>query len=397
MGFRKVAHVPLTYDLCTKTFKYSPSGSVLFGNGVVAEIGREVIKLQAKKVLVVTDQGIVKAGLLTKVLEPLKVEDINFSVFDECEANPSIETVEKVAGLGREVDVFIGIGGGSSIDVAKAASILITNGGKIQDYEGINLVKIPPIPVIAVPTTAGTGAEVTPFAVITDKTRHWKMAIGSPYNIPSLAICDPELTITLPPFLTASTGMDALTHAIEGFVSLANNSVSEALAFKAIELISGNLREAVAKGDANIDARYNMMLGSTMAAMAFTNTILGIAHSMAHPLGGVFNIPHGVANAIVLPVVMEFNLIGNPEKFVKVAVAMGENVEGLNKMEAATRSVKAVRELSQDVGIPRLGELGVKESDIPILAEEAMKGGDRWTNPRNTTLQDFIGLYKKVL
>lgn len=397
MEFRKVAHLPLTYDLCTKTIKYSPSGSILFGNGMVAQIGQEVAALGAKKVLLVTDQGIIKAGLLPKVVEPLCAAGIEVAVFDQCEANPSVETVDRVTLLAKEADLLIGLGGGSSMDVAKAAAILVTNSGKIQDYEGINLVKVPPVPVVAVPTTSGTGAEATPFAVITDKTRDWKMAIGSSYNIPALAICDPELTLTLPPALTAATGMDALTHAIEGFTSLSNDPISEALAFKAIQLIAGSLREAVAKGDANINARYDMMLGSTMAAMGFTNTILGIAHSMAHPLGGIFNIPHGTANAIMLPVIMEFNLIGNPDKFIQVAIAMGEKIDGLPRMEAAAKSVAAVKRLAQDIGIPRLSELGVKEADISRLAEEAMKGGDRWTNPRNTVFEHFVELYKKAL
>jgi alcohol dehydrogenase class IV len=397
MEFRKVAHLPLTYDLCTKIIKYSPSGSILFGNGIVAEIGKEVAELGAKKVLVVTDQGIIKAGLLPRVVAPLESAGIAVSVFDQCEPNPSVETVDEVAGLAKDVDLLVGFGGGSSMDVAKAAGILVTNGGKIQDYEGINLVKVPPVPMVAVPTTSGTGAESTPFSVVTDHARHWKMAIGSSYSIPSLAVCDPELTLTLPPGLTAATGMDALTHAIEGFTSLSNDPISESIALKAIELVAGSLRQAVAKGDANLDARYDMMLGSMMAGMVFTNTILGIGHSMAHPLGGMFNIAHGTANAILLPIIMEFNLPGNLDKFGKVAVAMGEKIDGLTITQAALKSVEAVKVLAQDIGIPRLSELGVKKSDVPALAEEAMKGGDRWTNPRNTTLADFVQLYKKAL
>lgn len=397
MDFRKVVHLPLTYEPFAKTFKFSPSGSILFGHGVVAEIGKEVKELGVKKALIVTDKGVVKAGLLSKVEEPLKEAGIEVGVFDEVEPNPSVETVKKAAEIAKDYDILVGLGGGSSIDTAKGAGILVTNGGEIEQYEGINLVKVPPMPLVAVPTTAGTGAEATPFAVITDKKRDWKFAVGSPYNIPCLAVCDPDLTLTLPAHLTASTGMDALTHAIEGYTALANQPISEALALKAIELIGGNLRAAVARGELNKEARYNMMLGSTMAAMAFTNTILGICHSMAHPLGGLFNIGHGVANAICLPVIMEYNLIGNPEKFKNIAIAMGENVEGLSLLEAASKAVDAVKKLSKDIGIPRLSELGVKEEDLPKLAEEAMKGGDRSVNPRNTTLEDFIELYRKTL
>jgi len=399
MIFRQITYADLTYELCTKIIKYSPSGSILFGNGVVTRLGEEVINLDAKKVIITTDQGIVKAGLLPKVVEPLQAAGIEVIVYDQCEANPSVETVEKVVTVAKKnkIDLFIGFGGGSSMDVSKAAGILMTNGGKIQDYEGINLVKIPPLPMIAIPTTSGTGSEVTPFSVISDNQRKWKMAIGSSFTIPVLAICDPEMTLTLPTHITAGCGMDALTHAIEGFTSFSNDAISESLAYKAIQLISGSLREAVAKGDANLDARYNMMLGSTMAAMGFTNTILGIAHSMAHPLGAIFGVPHGVANAIMLPIIMEFNLIGNSDKFIQTAIAMGENVDGLTKIEAANKAVKAVQRISDDIGIPRLNEYGVKESDIPRLAEEAMKGGDRWTNPRNTTVQDFVKLYEKAL
>lgn len=397
MQYRDVAYLDLEYELNNKTFRFSPFGSIVFGNGVISEIGVHVKKLNATKVLVTTDQGIVEAGLLSKLLEPLSAENIDYTVFDKIEPNPSIETVNKAAELGRDCQLVIGFGGGSSIDVAKAVAILVTNGGNIEQYEGINNVKKPLLPIIAVPTTAGTGAEATPFAVITDTKNQWKMAIGSTYEIPCLAICDPELTMSLPPHLTASTGMDALTHAIESYTSLSNDPFSEALAAGAIKLIARSLRAAVAKGEANLDARYDMMLGSTMAATAFTNTILGICHSMAHPLGGVHQIGHGVANAIILPVIMEFNLIGNPEKFRDIAVFMGQEVSGLSLMDAAHKAVEAVNSLNKDIGIPKLSELGVTEADIPKLAEEAMKGGDRHTNPRSTTIEDFKKLYEKAL
>jgi alcohol dehydrogenase class IV len=397
MDFRKVGYLDLEYELNDKTFRFSPFGSIVFGHGVVAEVGKHVKNYGGKKVLVCTDKGIVKVGLLEKVTDSLDAYGIEYTVFDDIEPNPSVETVYKAVELCKDCDMVIGFGGGSSIDTAKTSAMMVTNGGKIEQYEGIVEIKVPPLPIIAIPTTSGTGAEATPFAVVTDTTKDWKMALGSSYLIPSLAICDPDLTLTLPAGLTASTGMDALTHAIEGYTSLSNEPFSEALAAKAIKLISENLRAAVAKGEANKDARYGMMLGSTMAATSFTNTILGICHSMAHPLGGIFHIGHGYANAIMLPIVMEFNLIGNPEKFKDIAILMGEDVSGLSLMDAAAKAVEAVKKLSNDIGIPKLSKFGVTEADLPKLAEEAMKGGDRWTNPRDTNLEDFIEMYKKAL
>ena len=397
MDFRKTAYLPLEYNLFDSTFQFNPMGAVYFGFGVVSAIGEKVKELGGNKVIVITDKGIVNAELLPRVTEPLEKAGITYTVFDEVEPNPSSETVHKAAEIAKGCDLIIGLGGGSPIDTAKAAGILVTNGGKIEDYEGINMYKNAIPPLIAVPTTSGTGTEVTPFAVITDTKTEWKMAIGNAYSIPSLAVCDPELTMTLPPKLTAGTGMDALTHAVESYTSFSNNPIAEALAKQSIQLAAKSLRAAVGKGDTHRQARYDMMMSSTIAGAAFTTTILGIGHSMAHPLGGIFNIDHGTANGIMLPIIMEFNLTTNPEKFRDIAVLMGENIDGLSLMDAAKKSVEAVRNLGKDVGIPTLSDLGVKESDVPRLAEEAMKGGDRWTNPRNTTVEDFHYLYKKAL
>ena len=397
MDFRKTAYLPLEYNLFDSTFQFNPMGAVYFGFGVVSDIGEKVKELGGSKAIVITDKGIVDAELLPRVTEPLEKAGITYTVFDEVEPNPSSETVHKAAEIAKGCDIIIGLGGGSPIDTAKAAGILVTNGGKIEDYEGINMYKNAIPPLIAVPTTSGTGTEVTPFAVITDTKTEWKMAIGNAYSIPSLAICDPELTMTLPPKLTAGTGMDALTHAVESYTSFSNNPIAEALAKQSIQLAAKSLRAAVGKGDTHKQARYDMMMSSTIAGAAFTTTILGIGHSMAHPLGGIFNIDHGTANGIMLPIIMEFNLTTNPEKFRDIAVLMGENIDNLSLMDAAKKSVEAVRNLGKDVGIPTLSDLGVKESDVPRLAEEAMKGGDRWTNPRNTTIEDFHYLYKKAL
>ena len=398
--FRNVAQLPLDYQLYKdrrSVFNWSPSGSVIFGFGAVEKVGEEVKRMGGKRVVVVTDQGLVKAGVVAIVEEALQKAGIETTVFDACEANPSVETVEKVAVLAKNADVLIGVGGGSAIDPAKAAAILATNAGNIRDYEGCDLFPNAPLPVIAIPTAAGTGAETTPFAVVTDVQKEWKMAIGGSYNIVPLAICDPGLTMSLPPMFTAATGMDALTHAIEGFTSRASEPISDALLSQAIRLIAGALRRATFNGANDKDARYDMMMGSMMAGMGFTNTILGISHSMAHPLGAIFGVPHGVGNAICLPVIMQFNMASNPEKFAQIAALFGKDIAGLDVMSAAQLGVDGVFDLVNDLPIPPLSKYGVTEAAIDHLSEEAMKGGDRGTNPRATTIEDFQVLYRECL
>ncbi|MCO7123021.1 iron-containing alcohol dehydrogenase [Ihubacter massiliensis] len=398
--FRQVAQLPLDYDLFKghdSIFNWSPAGSIIFGNGAVKKVGSEVKRLGGKKVVVCTDEGLVKFGVAQKVIDSLSDAGIQYSIFDKCEANPSVETVEKVTALAKEADMLIGLGGGSSIDPAKAAAVMVTNGGNIRDYEGCDLFPNAPLPVIAIPTAAGTGAEVTCFAVVTDVEKEWKMAIGGSYNIASLAICDPELTASLPPLFTAATGMDALTHAIEGFISRASDPISDAILAKAIKLIAGSLQRATFKGEFDKDARYDMMMGSTMAGMGFINTILGIAHSMAHPLGAMFGVPHGVGNAICLPVTMEFNLYSNPDKIAEIAGLFGKDTSGMDTIQAAKLAVDTVYELLDSLPIPPLSDWNVTPDDIEKLSEEAMKGGDRSTNPRETTVEDFEKLYQKAL
>lgn len=398
--FRQVAQLPLDYDLFKghdSIFNWSPAGSIIFGNGAVKKVGSEVKRLGGKKVVVCTDEGLVKFGVAQKVIDSLSDAGIQYSIFDKCEANPSVETMEKVTALAKEADMLIGLGGGSSIDPAKAAAVMVTNGGNIRDYEGCDLFPNAPLPVIAIPTAAGTGAEVTCFAVVTDVEKEWKMAIGGSYNIASLAICDPELTASLPPLFTAATGMDALTHAIEGFISRASDPISDAILAKAIKLIAGSLQRATFKGEFDKDARYDMMMGSTMAGMGFINTILGIAHSMAHPLGAMFGVPHGVGNAICLPVTMEFNLYSNPDKIAEIAGLFGKDTSGMDTIQAAKLAVDTVYELLDSLPIPPLSDWNVTPDDIEKLSEEAMKGGDRSTNPRETTVEDFEKLYQKAL
>ncbi|MDI3535147.1 MAG: hypothetical protein PWQ82_1512 [Thermosediminibacterales bacterium] len=372
--------------------------NVVYGNNAVDNTGVYVRELKGTRVLIVTDPGIKKAGLLERLEKTLKEADINYTVFDEVVPNPPIEVVEKGIEVARkaEVDLFIAIGGGSSMDVAKAINILYTNGGHIKDYAGVEKVEKPTLPLIAIATTCGTGSEVTWSSVITDPEEEFKFAILSSQNIPEIAIIDPTLMAKLPPKLIASTGMDALTHAIEAYVSAKAQPFSDALAIYAIELISDNLRKAVHYQD-NLENISKMAIASTIAGAAFTNGLLGLVHAMAHPLGGMFNIPHGIANAILLPYVMKFNLVANPEKFARIAKVMGENIEGLNEREAAEKALQAVIKLSTDVGIPtNLKEVGMDPSKIDKLAADSMKSGNVFSNPRKNTIEDVKTLFRNA-
>jgi alcohol dehydrogenase class IV len=372
---------------------------IKYGYGAAKNIGALIKELGGKSALIVTDPGLVRAGLLKTIRSILQSDGIQFSCYDQVEPNPSIENVEACFEVYRQnnPDVIVGLGGGSSIDTAKAVAVLATNGGRIQDYEGYNKVTKPKKTVIAIPTTAGTGSEVTASSVITDRKRQIKMAIISFNVIPEYALVDPELTLSVPPALTASTGMDALTHAIESYVSKDAIPQSEAFALHAIRLISRSLRRAVFDGDNRV-ARDDMMMGSLLAGMAFAISKLGNVHAMAHPLGGVFNIPHGIANAVLLPYVMKFNALACPEKFADIAAAMGADIRGLTQREAAFKAVELVRELNADIGIPdNLSCLGVTSTALDKLCEDTMRSGNVLVNPRKTTIEDIRKLYEAAI
>ncbi len=285
------------------------------------------------------------------------------------------------------------MGGGSPIDCAKGIGILASNGGKIQDYEGLDKSTKPMLPMIAVNTTAGTASEMTRFTIITDEARHVKMAIVDWRITPHVSINDPDLMVSMPRALTAATGMDALTHAVEAYVSTAATPVTDSAAIKAIELIAEFLPRAVANGE-DLEAREMMAYAQFMAGMAFNNASLGYVHAMAHQLGGVYDLPHGVCNAVLLPHVCQFNLIARVDRFAKVAGALGAPVDGMAPMHAAQRAVEAIKELSAALGIPAgLEELGVKREDFPMLAEHAMQDACMLTNPRQATLEDVGAIY----
>ena len=371
----------------------------LIGPGCVKEIGGDIKDLGLKKALVVTDNVLVKIGVVKKVTDVLDESGINYVVVDDIQPNPTMKNIND--GLNtyksENCDFIISIGGGSPQDAGKAIGILATNGGEIKDYEGINMTKHRSVPIIAINTTAGTASEVTINYVITNEDTHIKMVMVDKNCLASIAVSDPELMTGKPADLTAATGMDALTHAIEAYVSTGAYELTDVLALEAVKLIGESLEDAVKDGN-NIEARSKMAYASYIAGMSFNNAGLGYVHSMAHQLGGFYNLPHGVCNAILLPHVEKFNSANTGDKLRKVAEILGENVEGLSVEEANAKAIEAIMKLSERVGIPKgLKELGVKEEDFKVMAENALKDVCAGTNPREVTLEDTIALYKEAL
>ena len=369
----------------------------LMGVGAHKEVGKQVKVLGGKKPFICTDKGITKAGITQKIVDLVKQDaGVDCVVFDQTVPNPTDTNVHDGLKLfqDKKCDLIISLGGGSSHDCAKGIGIVSTNGGHIRDYEGVDKSKKAMPPFIAINTTAGTASEMTRFCIITNTSNHVKMAIVDWRVTPNVAINDPLLMAGMPPALTAATGMDALTHAVEAYVSIIATPVTDACALQAIQLIATNLRAAVANG-ADMVARDNMAYAEYLAGMAFNNASLGHVHAMAHQLGGFYDLPHGVCNAILLPHVSQFNLIAKVDRFVDIAEAMGENVDGLSPRAAADKALEAIKKLSSDVGIPSgLKELGVKEKDLKTMAENAQKDACGFTNPRCPTLDDVIQIYK---
>jgi len=364
---------------------------VIFGIGTVTRVGQEAKRLNAQRVLIVTDPGVPKAGLLDRVREPLLKEGLEVEVWDEVEPEPSVVNVEKLLDFCRssKFDLLVALGGGSSMDVAKAVAVLLNNPGAPEDYfpGGKKEFTKPGIPCIAIPTTAGTGAEATWDAVIKDRTG-LKTSYAHPFIRPSVAIVDPIMSLTMPPKLTASTGIDALSHAIESTLTRMANPITQALALQAIRLISRNLRTAVFHGN-NIEARYNMALATLTGALSETNAGDIEAHAFGHLIGSVYRIPHGTACGIVLPYAMEYNLVILADRLKLIAEAMGEDVTALKEREAAYKGIYAVRQLIEDVGLPTtLKEVGVKKEDIPGLAETSV------TSPWITVFWDYYTFRK---
>jgi alcohol dehydrogenase class IV len=384
-----------------QTFNFFPIPTdIHFGYGVLAKLPECVRSLGAQRVFLITDPGIRAAGILQTVLDLLAGAQIGCEVYEGVKQDSGTRLISEAAERMRssKADVVVGLGGGSSLDTAKAVAILLTNPGTILDYTGLHRVKNRLPPVIAIPTTAGTGSEVSIWSVFTNDETGLKVAVGSLYVYPVVALCDPELTLDLPPMMTAATGMDALAHGIECYTNNACQPISAALAWNAIELIGRHLRNAVVKGR-NRDSRYAVLLASTMAGIAMNPTRLGLAHALAMPLGSWdLRVPHGIAIAVTLPRVMKFNCVAAPERYALVARALGESVDQLSPADSAQRAVAAVEKLASDIQIPKgLAEYGVRPSHIPRVIDEAMKSGNVAVNPRATSKEQLTAVLEQSL
>jgi alcohol dehydrogenase len=385
--------------LADQTFGFYIPTVSLMGVGCSKDTGAQAKALGATNLLIVTDAGLSKMGVAAKIKFQLEEAGLKAVIFDGAEPNPTDKNVHDGVKVYQtnKCDGIVSLGGGSSHDCGKGIGLVIGNGGNIRDFEGVNKSTKPMPPFLAINTTAGTASEMTRFCIITNTDTHVKMAIVDWRCTPNIAINDPLLMVAMPASLTAATGMDALTHSVEAYVSTIATPITDACAIKAIELVAEWLRPAVANGD-NLEARDRMAYAEYLAGMAFNNASLGYVHSMAHQLGGFYNLPHGVCNAILLPAVCEFNAISSPKRFADIAVAMGENIEGLATMDAAAKGIAAIRKLSADIGIPSgLKALNVKEQDLKTMAENAQKDACMLTNPRKATLEQVIGIYKAAM
>ncbi|GAB7389349.1 iron-containing alcohol dehydrogenase [Bacillaceae bacterium] len=371
---------------------YIPT-KILFGLDTCMKVGGEFSSLNCSRVMVVTDKGVVNAGLLDKILKCLEDSKVEYLLYDQVIPDPDIRSVEtgKDFYVSNHCDGILAVGGGSSIDTAKAVGILVTNSQPIMSMAGMDKVVYPLPPLIAIPTTCGTGSEVTNVTVITDE-QHFKVPIISPYLMPKVAILDPLLLKSLPALMVAATGMDALTHAIEAFTNKIENWYADLCAIKAIQMIAKAIRPA-AKGG-NLEALSEMLYASTLAGIAFTLSRLGLVHAMSHPISGLAGVPHGVANAILLPYVMSFNVVGNPEGYAKVARALGVSDQG-HMIKTAKSGVEEVINLIHQLGLPKsLKEVGVTEDLFPQMITDTFKSGNVAINPRRVSKEDVEKLYK---
>lgn len=366
----------------------------LIGMGCINEIPRYIDTLNVSKALIISDAGLVKVGTVKKVTDVLDQAGKSYEIYDQVVPNPTTAIVKaaneelKKSGC----DYIIGIGGGSPLDVAKAVGILAVNGGEIRSYEGVNKSTRPSLPLIAINTTAGTGSEVTRDYVITDEEKKIKMLMVDSNCLSTLAIDDPQLMLEMPPHLTAATGMDALTHAIEAYVCKSNFPYSNGLALEAIALVSKSLKKAVFEGN-DIEARTNMCWAEYMAGLAFSNSGLGLVHAMAHQLGGFYNMPHGVANAILLPYVMEYNSLVCKERYAAIAKALGIKTGSMTADQASNAAIQFIKDLSDELNIPTLHSLGFQPGDVITLSLNALNDTCLTDNPRTPSLVDVQNVY----
>jgi len=371
----------------------------LAGFNAAERIGQEAKVLGAVNALIVTDKGVVASGIAGKIKGLLEKEGITVNIFDGVIADPNIACAEAAIAAARTVkpDLIVGIGGGSSMDIASITSVMLTNPGAVRDYFGVGLLKKAGVPTILVPTTAGTGAEVTPNAILTDPEENLKKGIVSPFILPHVAIVDPYLTVSMPPSVTSSSGIDALTHAIESYTSNNATILTDLYAKEAIAIIGRSLRTAVACGT-NLEARYDMSIGSLYAGISLANAGVTAVHALAYPLGGQFNVAHGIANGLLLPYVMEFNVLGNIPKFAQIAQLLGENLGNMTLLEQAKQAPRAVKAIYRDLKIPQsLAELGIPRDAVPGMARAAVNVTRLMANnPRTMTVEDVEKIYEKA-
>jgi alcohol dehydrogenase class IV len=390
-----------------KSYQVRFPRGVHFGLGVSEKAGEIAKSYGGKKIFIVTDRMLKPSGIIDKITQILSKAGLQPVVYDGVVTEPTTQQVEEGLAIYKKenCDVMIALGGGACLDAGKGIAVLATNGGRLLDYEGRGKITKPKAPLICVPTTAGTGSEVSWGAVITDTERKVKFIVHSPLNIPEEAVEDPLLTLSMPPSITASSGMDALTHAIEGLISareanqgFGTSPLIQYFALPAIELIGKNLRKAWANGR-DIEARSNMLMGQLLAGFTFANNGTTLAHGMARPLGAYFHIPHGLANAICLPRVMEFTWIAVPDKFAMIAGAMGEDVSGLSPNAAAQKAAEAVSKLAEDIQVPKLRDL-VKEQDfrkvVVQMAKDGLASGTPQVNPRSPSEKEVVELFNLI-
>ncbi|WP_238941864.1 iron-containing alcohol dehydrogenase [Bacillus sp. REN10] len=370
---------------------------VIFGNGAIHQAGECCFRLGARKVLIVADEGVIQAGWLEIVIKSCVDAGLSYACYHDITINPKDFEAEKGASvyIAQECDAIIGVGGGSVIDVAKAVAILASNGGNISDYEGVDRIDLPLPPLVMVSTTAGSGSEVSQFSVIVDSKQQKKMTIVSKSLIPDIALIDPETLATKSEKLTASTGLDVLTHAIESFVSLAATPLTDVQAKNAMMLVAQYLRPSVAS-KYNKEAKEKMAMASLQAGLAFSNAVLGAVHAMSHAIGGKYPMLHGDVNSVLLPYVMEFNFLASPNKFMEIAQLLGEDIRGLSPQEAGRKAIAHVKQLSLDIGAPqRLSEMGFEEAAIEQVAKVALQDACMITNPRDINVQQVEELLRK--
>ncbi len=378
-----------------KNFGFALPTRIEYGTGCISKLPEELLLLPGKRPLIVTDKGIAASGLLEKVVETLEAAGCRYDIFDEVAPNPRDENIHTGARIARKNgnDCLVAIGGGSPIDCAKGVCVLATHDGTIQDYRGVEKVPGATLPLIAVPTTAGSGSEVTFSSVITDTAKRTKFSLRSVKIAAKVALCDPRLTVSMPKSITASTGMDALTHAIEGFTATCAEPIANAVALYSIELVSKYLRRAVLDGE-DLEARAGMLMGSLLGAISFSHSDVAAVHCIAETLGGMYDKPHGVCNAVCLPGVMDYSKGFCVEKYARVARAMG--LDFATEEEGANMAVEAVKELSDDVGIPSFSSFGIDRSQFHEIAIKSFENLSSSSNPRPLEVDDYVEILERL-